>query len=169
MYIHPHPLSPIKKLLLEAVRCWKYRWEQNKPSPCPSTASQSVGKAGLETKIHHNCTKCRKGWDQSPVARPGLGVRRWDIYIEYLRMRGIMYWEVRGRWMERGNVLFQVEQGMCRKAGQEGAQSWLPGHKGLTSRPETLRCPFWVPLYLAWCPAHHRCSTNPFWISEGKE
>lgn len=125
-----HPTSLIKKLLLEAVGCWKYRWEHKEPSPCLSTASQSVGKAGLETKIHYNCAKCHKGWDQSPVAKSGLGVGGWDIYVEYLRMRRIMSWEVGERWTERGNVLLQVEQGMCWKAGQEGAESWLLDAKG---------------------------------------
>ena len=42
-----------------------------------------------------------------------------------------------GGW-KGGNVLFQVEQGMCWKAGCDGAESCLPGGQRLMSRPQTV-------------------------------
>lgn len=114
--IHSLDTSSVRKLLCAATGCWEYRWEQNKNLvPSHLQLHNPLAQPGFKPVIHPDCAQCRKGWDKSAVARPGLDIRRCETDFEDLRMRRIMSWEDRGMRTERGHVL-QMEQGMCWKA-----------------------------------------------------
>lgn len=78
-------MSPSKRLLFEAVRCWNLEGSKTNLQH-----HHMLAKLGFKQTIPYNCAECCKGWEQRAAARPGLDIRRWDFYIEYLRVRKLM-------------------------------------------------------------------------------